>query len=263
MRNQKTFTFDDKTVNMSNSKENVLKRLHSVLFRPMLLDDFKSYDEYWAKRGFHEPSRHRAEIISEYIDKGSTILDIGCGDGTVLDYLSKNSSPKDLVGVDISKKAVEHTQKRGYNAYQMDASSDDFEKFLENQSFDYIIITEVLEHIQNPEDVIQVCKGRVNKNLFVSIPNMGFFIHRLRLLFGRGPLVMIQVHIKEHIWFWTHADFLHWCDYLGFSVKNYLGSASFCPFGIDLGTVWPSLFGEQIIYVLKQSDGTETNSPDS
>lgn len=263
MRNQKTFTFDDKTVNMSNSKQNIFKRLHSVLFRPMPLDDFKSYDEYWAKRGFHEPSRHRAEIISEYIDKGSTILDIGCGDGTVLDYLSKNSSPKDLVGVDISKKAVEHTQKRGYNAYQMDASSDDFEKFLENQSFDYIIITEVLEHIQNPEDVIQACKGHVNKNLFVSIPNTGFFIHRLRLLFGRAPLVVIQVHVKEHIRFWTHTDFLYWCGYLGFSVKNYRVSASFCPFGIDLGKVWPSLFGEQIIYVLKQSDGTETNSPDS
>lgn len=82
--------------------KNVFKRVYSALFGPMLLNDFKSYDEYWTKRGFHEPSRHRAEIISEHIDEGSTILDVGCGDGTVLDYLSKNCSPKDLMGVDLS-----------------------------------------------------------------------------------------------------------------------------------------------------------------
>jgi len=91
---------------MSNSKANIFKRIYSVLFRPMPLDNFKSYDEYWTKRGFHEPSRHRAEIISGYINKNSTILDVGCGDGTVLDYLSKNCSPKELIGVDISEKAV-------------------------------------------------------------------------------------------------------------------------------------------------------------
>jgi methionine biosynthesis protein MetW len=244
---------------MNYSEPNVFKRIYSALFGPMLLNDFKSYDEYWTKRGFHEPSRHRAEIISEYIDKGSTILDIGCGDGTVLDYLSKNCSPKDLVGVDLSIKAVEHTEERGYKAYQMDILSDDFKNFLEDQSFDYIIITEVLEHIQNPEDVIQACKGHFNKNLFVSIPNMGFFIHRLRLLFGRAPLVVIQFHVKEHLRFWTHADFLYWCEHLGLSVYKYRVSAPIYPFGIDLGKIWPSLFGMQIIYALKQTGDTGTN----
>lgn len=88
---------------------------------------------------------------------------------------------------------------------------------------------------------------------------MGFFIHRLRLLFGKTPLVMIQVHVKEHIRFWTHTDFLYWCKYLGFSVCNYRVSASFRPFGIDLGNIWPSLFGAQIVYALKQSDDAETD----
>lgn len=238
---------------VNSSKLDVLKGIYSSLTKPMPLSDFKSYDEYWSKRGFHEPSRHRAEIISKSVDLNSTILDIGCGDGTALDYLSRNSSPKDLVGLDISGKAVEHTKKRGYTAYQMDILSDDFKKFLQNQSFDYIIITEVLEHVQNSEDVIQACKGHFSKCLFVSIPNTGYFIHRLRLLFGKTPLVMINVHIKEHIRFWTHADFLYWCNCLGFSVSDHWVSASFCPFGIDLGEIWPSLFGEQIIYSLKPS----------
>lgn len=259
MLNPKIFPSSGKDVIMDGSNQNIFKRVYSALFGPMLLNDFKSYDEYWTKRGFHEPSRHRAEIISEYIDKDSTILDIGCGDGTVLDYLSNNSSPKDLVGVDISKKAVEYTQKRGYNAYQMDVLSDNFKKFLEGQSFDYIIITEVLEHIQNPEDVIQACKGHFNKYLFVSIPNTGFFIHRLRLLFGRAPLVVIQVHVKEHIRFWTHTDFLYWCDHLGLSVCNYRVSAPIYPLGINLGKIWPSLFGAQIIYVLEKSDDVGAN----
>jgi methionine biosynthesis protein MetW len=236
---------------MSPLKLNIFKRIHYALFKPMPLDDFKSYDEYWTKRGFHGPSTNRAKIISKYIEKNSTILDIGCGDGTILDYFSKNNLPRDLVGVDISEKAVEYTKVRGYSAFQIDVQSDDFKKFLENRSFDYIIITEVLEHIQNAEDVIQECKGHFNKFIFVSIPNAGFFIYRLRLLFGKFPLVVINVHIKEHIRFWTHSDFLYWCDYLGFSVNNYWVSYSYRPFGIDLGKIWPSLFGRSLIYSLK------------
>ena len=124
MLNPKIFPSSGKDVIMDGSNQNIFKRVYSALFGPMLLNDFKSYDEYWTKRGFHEPSRHRAEIISEYIDKDSTILDIGCGDGTVLDYLSNNSSQ--MIWWYRYLKKVEHTQKRGYSAYQMDVLSDNF-----------------------------------------------------------------------------------------------------------------------------------------
>jgi len=232
---------------------NKIKTLFQGIFKPMPLENsFRDYDEYWKNRGFHAPSLGRAKIISKYIEVGSKILDIGCGDGTIIEYLSKNNKPKEIVGIDISKKAIDYVKKKGFKAYEMDILSDEFTKFLANKKFDYIIITEVLEHIQDSEKAILIIKRHFTKSIFISIPNAGFFLHRLRLLFGRFPLVMIQQNVKEHIRFWTLKDFIYWSNYYGFEVERYIVS---CGLGFKplkfLEIVAPSLFANQIIYELK------------
>jgi len=198
-----------------------IRELWEYLKKPMPLDEFEDYDEYWEKRGSHAAPIRRAEIISEYIQPNSTILDVGCGDGTLIDYISKNNSPKEIIGIDVSKKAVEYTKRQGYKAYEIDITSNTFETFMKENNFDYIILTEVLEHIQEPEKVMLNLRESFNKSVFVSIPNSGLLYHRLRLLFGKFPVVVIAYHIKEHIRFWTHKDFLYWCGYLGFAIVNY------------------------------------------
>jgi len=229
---------------------NKIRILFQGIFKPMPLENnFKDYDEYWENRGFHAPSLGRAKIISKYIDPDSKILDIGCGDGTIIEYLSKNNKPKEIVGIDISKRAVDYVKEKGFDAFEIDILSEDFIKFLANKKFDYIIITEVLEHIKDPEKVILAIKNHFTKSIFVSIPNAGFFLHRLRLLFGRFPLVMIQQNIKEHIRFWTVKDFIYWSNYHGFKVKDYFVSSGlyFKPLSF-LEKLFPSLFAQQIIY---------------
>jgi len=228
-----------------------IKLFWEYLKKPMPLDEFEDYDEYWGKRGggLCSPIR-RAEIISEYIDPSSTILDIGCGDGTLIDYISKNNSPKEIIGVDISKKAIEYARKQGHEAYEMDITSNAFEAFMKENNFDYIVLTEVLEHVREPEKVILSIKESFNKSIFVSIPNSGCIIHRLRLLFGKFPVVVIIYHVKEHVRFWTHKDFLYWCDYLGFKVVNYKATSGIKIFNMDLGKVLVSLFAMQIVYEL-------------
>ncbi|MCX6781635.1 MAG: class I SAM-dependent methyltransferase [Candidatus Magasanikbacteria bacterium] len=223
------------------------------IFKPMPLDNnFKDYDEYWENRGFHAPSLGRAKIISTYIEPDSKILDIGCGDGTIIEYLSKNNKPKEIVGIDISKKAVEYVKKKGFDAFEMNVLAEDFTNFLAEKKFDYIILTEVLEHIQDPEKVILAIKNHFDKSVFVSIPNAGFLLHRLRLLFGRFPLVMIQQNVKEHIRFWTLKDFIYWSNYHGFEVELKIVSCGlgYKPF-IFLENLLPSLFANQILYKLK------------
>ena len=133
-----------------------IRELWGYLNKPMPLDEFEDYDEYWINRERHclAPSIHRAEIISEYIEPNSTILDVGCGDGTLIDYISKNNSPKEIIGIDVSKKAIEYTKRQGYKAYEIDTTSSSFEAFIKENRFDYIVITEVLEHLQEPEKVM-------------------------------------------------------------------------------------------------------------
>lgn len=218
----------------------------------MPLNNFEKYDDYWDKRGFNEPPKHRAEIISKYIEPNSTILDIGCSDGTLIDFIAKNNSPLKVEGVDISKKAVSYTIKRGYKAYEMDILSDELIDFLNNDAFDYIIITEVIEHIQESEKLMLNLKKHFNKSIFVSLPNSGFIMHQLRLLLGYFPVIVIIVHhIKEHIRFLTNNDFLYWCNYLGFEVINYRVSSTSIVWGIDLGRLYPLLFVKQIIYEIQ------------
>lgn len=222
------------------------------LKRPIPLDnDFDNYDDYWKNRGFHAPASRRARIISPHINNNSSILDVGCGDGALMKYLSENNNPREVTGVDISSKAIKYVQKQGMQGVRYDVLSKDFKKYMKGKQFDYMIITEVLEHIQDSERVLEVLKPHVKKAIFVSIPNAGFFVNRVRFLFGRFPLVMIQQHVKEHIRFWTLHDFKYWSNFLGFEVDKVLISSGL---GIKVlrpvERIRPSLFADQLIYII-------------
>jgi methionine biosynthesis protein MetW len=231
---------------------NKLGIIKNEIFRPMPLEsNFKDYDEYWDHRGFHGPSLSKAKIISKHLKEGASVMDIGCGDGTMIDYLSKNNKAR-AVGIDISQMAVDFTRQKGHEAYRYNVLEGEFKEYLKGKKFDYIIITEVLEHIQDPEELMLAIKGHFNESIFVSIPNSGFFINRVRLLFGKFPLVLIQQHVKEHIRFWTLADFKYWTSFLGLRLAQYIPSAglNFKPLGF-LERWWPSLFASQILYEIK------------
>lgn len=158
-----------------------------------------------------------------------------------------------ITGIDISFEAIKHLSSKGFDGKVIDIQSGNFKIFLKNNCFDYIIITEVLEHIQNPEEVILTIKEILpNAIIFISIPNAGFIMHRLRLLFGRFPLVLINCHVKEHIRFWTHKDFKFWINYLEYKIKNHDGISSVRLFCIYIGRIFPSLFAQQIIYQIEK-----------
>ena len=226
--------------------------------KPMPLEkNFDNYDKYWSFRKSNKNSIKRAKIISKNIEHGLKILDIGCGDGTIIDFIVKNNSPSKIVGIDISKEAVNITKKKGHEAFEMDILSENFESFLNNNEFDCIIITEVLEYIVDPEKVLMILGKFDYKTIYISIPNSGYYLHRVRLLFGQFPLVMIYIHIREHIRFWTHKDFLYWCNYFNFKVVNFWSCIKLKKFGINLSDRWPSLFAEQIIYKVKKTNSNK------
>jgi methionine biosynthesis protein MetW len=232
---------------------NIVKRSVEYFTKPMPLEEFGDYNNYWNKRDQDNslPPIARAKTVSSFIEPNSTILDIGCGDGMVIEYLLKHNSPKRIVGIDISSKVINNLKSKGYECFQMDILSEDFLVFIKNNNFDYIIITEVLEHINEPEVVMRALKGKFTKNVIASIPNSGFLYHRVRLLFGKFPIVSIIYHVKEHVRFWTHGDFLYWCKYLGFSVVKCKAYTYPNILGLNASKLSVSLFGQQIIYVIK------------
>lgn len=162
------------------------------------------YEDYWEEIkpiGLQE----RGRIFSRIITRGSSVLDIGCGDGSNLLYLIQNNSINGE-GIDISSNAVERVKKAGINAWIDDVTRDDFKL---TKRYDYIILSEILEHIPQPELLLAKIRDNFDKALLVSIPNIGYYTHRLRLLFGRFP-IQWQLHPGEHLRFWTLKGFDWW-----------------------------------------------------
>jgi methionine biosynthesis protein MetW len=201
------------------------------------------YNKHWEYRGKHNV-RSRFKIFADIIKDGSKVLDIGCGDGTNLRYLMDIKVIKGY-GIDISKTAVDMAMEKGVKAFVKDVSRSGFK--LED-TFDYIIISELLEHIPNPEDLILGIKNNFTTNLLISIPNVGYFKHRLRFCIGGRFPIQWRYHPAEHLRYWTTKDFKKWCIQLGFVVKNMIPSN-----GIPiLKNILPNLFSNQVVFVLQK-----------
>ncbi|MBA7510561.1 hypothetical protein ES705_02546 [subsurface metagenome] len=199
------------------------------------------YDSYWNKRNV-STILPRYKIFADLINRKSKVLDIECGDGTCLWYLK---AEKDIEGegLDISREAVTRCVKKGIRVNIADVSSSTFKI---DKKYDYIIISEVLEHIAYLEDLMRKVKGHFNKLVLVSIPNIGYYKHRIRMMFGRFPIKW-AFHPAEHLRFWTVKDFIWWAKEIGFEVidiRPYNG----VPFVYKL---MPNLFCHQIVFFLK------------
>jgi len=207
------------------------------------------YAEYWRKRGEFGFS-DRYTLFSRLIEPGSSVLDIGCGEGSALKYLVENNGIKGE-GLDISGPAVEMALKKGIKATLADVSAAGFELA---GKYDYIMISEVLEHIPRPEELVEKTRGHFTKGLIISIPNTGHYIARLRLLFGRFP-VQWSLHPGEHLRFWTLKDFEDWTDWLGFKIESRNSNTGF----FFIYKLLPGLFADNFVFLLKEKSGRRGN----
>ncbi len=210
------------------------------------LDNYSaSYDYYWSKkRQTEEPvlstwQKMRMNYVVKMIEPGSSVLDVGCGDGAVLKYLTDKNNIKGI-GVDVSDDILARAQKLGIETIKMDISKlSELDKLPE---VDYITGFEIIEHIPNPEEFISKIKIKARKAMIFSVPNSGYYTHRLRFLLGRFPLQWIS-HPGEHLRFWTVRDIRWWVKAIGFKLDELV------VYG-DLGLlkdIFPKLFGRGMI----------------
>lgn len=233
------------------SLKNDLKHWTRDLFRyPIYHSADTSYDEYWTQRdmgSLNSFQKYRADFLLKYARGNDSILDIGCGDGRILAYLKGKNSGLQLSGIDSSQKALEVARGRGLDAMQgdlRDLSS------LSDHSADYVVLFEVLEHMADSEKLLAWACEHARKAVVFSVPNTGFIMHRLRLLFGRFPLQW-RAHPAEHLRFWTMRDMHWWLCSLGYryEVHAYEGVPA-------LNRIWPALFAAGLIVRVLRDDAS-------
>ena len=142
------------------------------------------------------------KIISNLINKNTRVLDVGCGDGTLMEYL-KNSTKIDIRGIEISKNNVQKCLSKGLTVIEGDAEKDLLQ--FPDSSFDFVILSQTLQAFLTPEIVIKELL-RVGKKAVVTIPNFGFWKVRLHLLL-KGTMPITKNLPDE----WYNTPNLHMC----------------------------------------------------
>jgi methionine biosynthesis protein MetW len=210
------------------------------------------YEAYWDARSQQDSQMEQAmyackfRLIAQLIEPGSSVLDIGCGDGSLLAYLRETRSI-DPYGIELSQKACELARQKRIHVVQADVTTDGWAI---PESVDYITASEVLEHLPSPERLLLRLKGLYRRRLLIDVPNTGALNDRLRLLLGRTPKQWV-FHPEEHLRFWTVSDFLVMCRQLGFRVERYYGLYDpYYHFGLPWWRIYPRLLTRYILYVL-------------
>tara|TARA_B100001559_G_C16406296_1_gene578178 strand:+ start:280 stop:873 length:594 start_codon:yes stop_codon:yes gene_type:complete len=154
------------------------------------------------------------KVISQIIKNNKRVLDIGCGDGTLMEYLKKNQH-NDVRGLEPEKKLVQKCIAKGLSVIEGDAEKE-LVQFPE-KSFDYVVLSQTLQAFLNPEEVLNQLL-RIGKQTIISIPNFGYWKIRLHLLFkGTMPVT------KNIPYDWYNTPNLHMCtiqDFVNFCGKK-------------------------------------------
>jgi methionine biosynthesis protein MetW len=218
---------------------------YKVFIQKMPMNDFGSYDGYWDLRSEKRSNiLYRFKYVLKRLPEHGKLLDIGCGEGTSLEYVPQHRPNLELIGVDGSGNAVKLTREKGIEARNFVFVVD---KFDEHFQADFVVMFEVIEDIPNAEEILRLVGQIARQSVFISIPNTGYFVNRLRLLARRVPVTNVFFHIKEHIRFWTYHDFLYWCSRLGFTVVDI-----FAQYGTSyLSRSWPSLVASGLVAEIK------------
>ncbi len=128
--------------------------------------------------------RRLMESIARLVPEGSRVLDLGCGDGALLDYLQRERRCTGY-GVELSDANVLACTKRGVDVIQLNL--DEGLAMFDDDSFDVVLQIDTLQHLRNTETML-VETARVGRQGIVAFPNFAHWPNRLAVLRGRMPV---------------------------------------------------------------------------
>jgi methionine biosynthesis protein MetW len=149
-------------------------------------------------------------IISSWVGFGSKVLDLGCGDGELLQFLRGGLEVKGY-GVEKDDANWLACMQNGSNVIQMDL--EDGLSGFEDQSFDTVILSQTLQAMHNTEEIVREML-RVGREIIVTFPNFGYWRNRLQITNGRMPVSKIlpyQWYDTPNVHLCTINDFDEFC----------------------------------------------------
>jgi methionine biosynthesis protein MetW len=206
------------------------------------------------------PRAHRVDhlLIAEMVKGGSRVLDVGCGDGALLQLLA-DTKDVDGRGIEVSRERVNACVARGLSVIQGDADRDlaDYP----DGAFDYAILSLTIQATLQPKSVLEQLL-RIGRYAIVSFPNFGHWQVRTRLLFtGRMPVtenLPDAWYVSPNAHLCTIKDFSNLCEMLDARVER---AVAFNISGQKLGTWLPltvhNLMGEKAVFMLTRKWAAE------
>ena len=153
--------------------------------------------------------KNEFKVISDLIEDNKKVLDVGCADGTLMQFLKENKNIN-VRGLEISKEKVQECIAKGLTVIEGNAEKD--LKQFPDKSFDYVVLSQTLQAFLSPELVLDELL-RVGKKAIVTIPNFGNWKVRLHLLFkGTMPITKSlpeQWHSTPNLHMCTIKDFVN------------------------------------------------------
>jgi homoserine O-acetyltransferase len=201
---------------------------------------------------FEQAQRARVdyELIEALIEPGSRVLDVGCGDGELLAKLTANRKIEGK-GMELDQDLVVGCVGRGIAIIQRDI--DRGLGSYGDKNFDYVILSQTVQTIKDPERVFQELL-RVGRKVIVSFPNFAHWRCRLQLLLtGRAPVTRqlpFRWYNSPNIHCLSLRDFEEFCGKLGVTIEKRIPLVKTNPSPVRFG---PNLFAEQVIYVTSKS----------
>ncbi|EKE04751.1 MAG: methionine biosynthesis MetW family protein [uncultured bacterium] len=204
-------------------------------------------DHYKTSKGLHL----NYSIISDFIELGSKVLDLGCGAGELLKVLKDKGIQGS--GIEINEENVVSCIEKGLSVFQGDI--DEGLKEFEDKCFDYVILNQTLQMTHKPDYVIQEMM-RVGKKVVISFPNFAYWKVRAQLFFkGKMPkssILPFEWYDTPNIHLLTIEDFREFCKNKDISVLNeiYMTRASLRKDFIC--QIFSNILAEEVMFVVKK-----------
>jgi len=201
--------------------------------------------------------RYDLQIVADLIDDNSKVIDIGCGDGVLVEFLEKEKNVK-AHGIEVESKRVSRAVGKGLSIIQ--GNADDDLQYYGDKSFDYAILGQTLQVMSKPKDVLEEAL-RIADKVILVIPNFGYISNRTFFyLKGMMPVT------KQLSYEWYETPNIHFC-----TIKDMVNLAKEVDSKIEErfyinksqklkkfkgdGAFYANMFGKLGVFVLSQKAG--------